>query len=203
MGFKVGDLVRDNCDSLFCSSKGEVGVVTRLSTLDDVVYADFPSRPNLLCGSGVLELVKDSLGKLDESRLSEIIVKEEVKDSDPQRIVEAFRQTMFPGRGEGRKDDNGKPRWDLLLGTALLPAVKSVLGVLMFGAQKYADNNWLKVPNARERYYDALLRHLTDWKMGKRYDEDSGLPTLAHAACDALFLLAFDLLDGVRGEGEK
>lgn len=95
----------------------------------------------------------------------------------------------------GKKFDGGKRDWSLLLGEALLPAVQSTLDVLIFGAQKYAPDNWKKVPDAKKRYYNALLRHITDWQLGKKVDEDSHLPTLAHVCCCALFLLAFDLAD--------
>jgi hypothetical protein len=90
---------------------------------------------------------------------------------------------------EGRKDDKGKRRWSLLPWRSL--AV--VVDVLMFGAQQYADHNWQKVERPRERYSDALQRHFFDWRMGVKVDPDSGLPTLGHMACDALFLLAFDI----------
>ena len=88
----------------------------------------------------------------------------------------------------GRKADKGKPRW------SLLPrgAVKQVIDVLEFGAQKYAPGNWKRVPDARTRYYDALHRHVEAWWRGEKVDPDSGLPHLAHAACCVLFLLWFD-----------
>ncbi len=98
-------------------------------------------------------------------------------------------------RKVGWKDDKEKRRWSLLLGKALLPAVQVVVDVLMFGAKKYGDDNWVDVENAPDRYYDALLRHLTDYRAGKRDDDDSKLPTLGHVVACALFLLAFDLAE--------
>lgn len=90
---------------------------------------------------------------------------------------------------DGRKDDAGKPRWGLLPWRAL----GSVVDVLTYGAKKYAPHNWQKVPEARERYEDALERHLVAWRLGENVDPESGLPHLAHAACCLLFLLAFEL----------
>jgi len=71
-----------------------------------------------------------------------------------------------------------------------------VAGVLAYGARKYAPHNWAKVPNARQRYYDAAMRHLHAWWEGESCDPESGHPHLAHASCCCLFLLALQ----ARGE---
>jgi hypothetical protein len=88
-----------------------------------------------------------------------------------------------------RKHDRGKARWDCLP----WPAIESVVAVLTFGANTYGAWSWLTVPDARSRYFAAAQRHLAAWIRGEKTDEESGLPTLAHAACDVLFLLALDL----------
>ena len=85
----------------------------------------------------------------------------------------------------GTKHDAGKPRWSLMPWDALT----EVLRVLEHGAEKYAPDNWRHVEPV-ERYWDAAMRHLVAWQQGRRIDEESGLPTLAHAACCVLFLLA-------------
>ena len=86
---------------------------------------------------------------------------------------------------EGRKADAGKPR------LSLLPwrAVQQIVSVLEFGAAKYGADNWQRVPEARQRYFDATMRHLLAWWDGERIDAESGLPHLAHAGCCILFLL--------------
>ncbi len=89
----------------------------------------------------------------------------------------------------GRKDDKGKRRWSLVPWSAL----GHVVDVLMFGAAKYADNNWQSVEDPIERYSNALERHMIDWRLGKRIDEESGRPVLAHVVCNGLFLLAFEV----------
>lgn len=53
-------------------------------------------------------------------------------------------------------------------------------------------DNWKTVPDARRRYYDAAIRHLTAWWDGERNDPESNLPHLAHAACCIIFLLWLD-----------
>lgn len=88
----------------------------------------------------------------------------------------------------GIKHDLGKPMWDLLP----LRTVSKIVDVLTFGAHKYSAGNWQLVPNAKERYFAALLRHLERWQSGEKTDFESGLSHLAHAGCCLLFLLWFE-----------
>ena len=85
----------------------------------------------------------------------------------------------------GLKNDIGKPSWTLLPFRAL----SLVVDVLTFGAKEYARDNWQQV-KPEYRYEDALFRHYAAWRLGERLDPKSGLPHLAHLACNALFILA-------------
>lgn len=89
---------------------------------------------------------------------------------------------------EGMKFDTGKPRWTLLP----WKQIEQIVEILTFGAKKYADNNWQKVENSRERYFDAMQRHLIAWFGGEKTDPESGKSHLAHAGCNLLFLMWFD-----------
>lgn len=87
---------------------------------------------------------------------------------------------------EGRKFDDGKTQWSLLPWEGL----EDIVRILMLGAKKYAPENWKYVPNARERYINALLRHFIAWSfLGERYDPESGYSHLAHTGCCLLFLM--------------
>lgn len=89
---------------------------------------------------------------------------------------------------EGKKNDAGKTRYDLVL-----PEFEEeVAKVLTFGAETYGDNNWQSVENFENRYYAALRRHIAAWRMGEEKDPDSGLSHLAHAACNLMFLMHGD-----------
>lgn len=91
----------------------------------------------------------------------------------------------------GVKYDQTKTRPSLLPSGPLL----AIAEVLTFGAKKYADDNWQKVPGAegpRGRYADALFRHLFAWLGGEELDPESGLSHLAHAGCCILFLIWFE-----------
>lgn len=72
--------------------------------------------------------------------------------------------------------------------------------VLEFGAKKYAVDNWKKVPDAENRYREALLRHVVAYASGEEVDPETGESHLAHAACCVLFLLWFRETRAERGE---
>ena len=93
----------------------------------------------------------------------------------------------------GAKADGGKDPWDLLP----WEAVRGVVQILAFGANKYGRRNWEK-GIAYGRVYAAAQRHLTAWWQGEDTDAETGFSHLAHASCCTLFLLAFVL----RGRGE-
>jgi hypothetical protein len=86
---------------------------------------------------------------------------------------------------KGKKFDTGKLRWDLLP----LDCVEEVVKILTFGAEKYDANNWQLVEDGENRYYAALMRHLTASRLGEKTDSESGLSHLSHAMCNIVFLL--------------
>lgn len=88
----------------------------------------------------------------------------------------------------GIKFDQDKLQFSLLPKGVLQP----ILRILGYGAKKYAAGNWQRVPNHRERYYNATQRHLTAWWEGEKTDPETGENHLGHAICCLLFLLWFD-----------
>lgn len=101
-------------------------------------------------------------------------------------------------------DDAAKPRWTLVP----VRAMRSVLAVLEYGARKYAARSYLRVPDARARYLESLLRHTAAVQEAVQEggvdallapDAESGLPHLAHLATDAIILL--DLAATARPRG--
>jgi hypothetical protein len=87
-------------------------------------------------------------------------------------------------KGPGLKYDAGKPRLDLVY----WPHVEDVAKVLTAGAAKYKPNNWQKVENGVDRYFAAAMRHLIAYRSGELIDPETGLPHLAHAATNIMFL---------------
>lgn len=89
---------------------------------------------------------------------------------------------------KGLRYDQDKPMMSLLPAAALVEVAR----VLTFGAKKYAANNWAKGMEW-SRVENSLLRHYARYKAGERVDPESGLSHLAHLACNALFLLTYEI----------
>lgn len=92
---------------------------------------------------------------------------------------------MIDPHAPGAKLDEGKPRVSLVLG-GFAHALIEVAKVGTFGANKYSDNGWMKVPNGQQRYSDAMFRHLLYEAMGEKVDPESHIFHAAHAAWNAL-----------------
>lgn len=65
-------------------------------------------------------------------------------------------------------------------------ALLAVAKVSEFGAKKYTWNGWETVVNGKQRYGDALGRHLIMEQTDGLTDFDSGLYHAAHVAWNAL-----------------
>lgn len=88
---------------------------------------------------------------------------------------------------EGRKDDQAKPRHDLIP-----PELNdAVARVLTFGADKYGERNWEKGMRWG-RPFAALMRHMWAWWGGQARDPETGMSHLWHAACCITFLIAYE-----------
>ena len=92
----------------------------------------------------------------------------------------------------GMKFDAGKPMAGLMV-SDFANALLAVAEVSTFGVKKYAPHSWATVPNARERYNDALYRHLFLAAAGEAQDQESALLHAAHVAWNALALLELEI----------
>lgn len=90
----------------------------------------------------------------------------------------------------GVKNDQGKLRYDLVPYNAFREVVK----VLTFGASKYDEENWRKVPEWRKRYFAAAMRHILDgWGAGEQNDPESKTHHLSNAITCLMFILEKEL----------
>lgn len=100
----------------------------------------------------------------------------------------------------GTKYDGEKIQYSLIPPYALQEAARN----LTVGLRKYKErNNWKKVPEAEQRYMDALYRHLEAVRRGELYDTESGaekMPHMAAVVVNAMFLLEFMLDPQLKGE---
>lgn len=88
---------------------------------------------------------------------------------------------------EGRKDDNGKLRFDLLP----VEPLRKLVDVYTRGARKYADNNW-RQGLAYGRVFGAMMRHAWAWWGGEQDDPENGQHHLAAVAWGALTLIELE-----------
>ena len=116
------------------------------------------------------------------------IIIDEVRKQELERQLEQERKEKKSS--EFVKDDEGKLQYSLLPKDELEEIVK----VLQYGATKYGRDNW-KLCNDKNRYIDALYRHLEAYRAGEMLDKDTNLHHLAHLACNAIFLLYFSKQD--------
>ena len=99
----------------------------------------------------------------------------------------------IPQHEPGAKLDKGKPKVGLVF-ASFPDAISLVADVSQFGAEKYSLFGWEHVPNAIDRYWDALGRHVLKCSKGvivKDFSKDaeSGINELAHVAWNALAVL--------------
>lgn len=92
---------------------------------------------------------------------------------------------------EGNKYDTGKPRVGEMLQDFALPLLE-VTKAWEYGASKYEKRNWRKVENGKDRYTNALLRHLLA-EEERLVDDESNLLHATHVAWNALARLWFIL----------
>jgi hypothetical protein len=103
-------------------------------------------------------------------------------------VSKAEDQALMAGSPGGRKFDNGKQDWLLLMRGCRL-ALTGALRVLSFGVTKYGEDNWQLV-EPHSRYVKALYRHLDAIAEGGllAVDHDSGELHAHHVSTNSLFL---------------
>lgn len=89
----------------------------------------------------------------------------------------------MPTMSEPKKEREGKVE-----PTLVEPEfIRAIARVRMYGNSKYPDkDNWRG--NPVEFYREAAYRHWLQYLDGEYYDFESGLPHLAHCACNVMFI---------------
>lgn len=127
--------------------------------------------------------------------------KEKQLDSSPQIDTDLYeknhylksgdKQQTTSGNESGRKDDSGKIQAAIIFEDFPL-ALRELMKVATFGAQKYSRAGWKTVSDKETRYADAKVRHQID-STQEDNDEESGCDHLAHEAWNTLALLQMKL----------
>jgi hypothetical protein len=111
---------------------------------------------------------------------------EKAKRVLPKYLAAIRAVTDEEKEGGGQRDDDGKPRHDLIAPEMF----DGVAAVLAFGVKKYGERDWEKGLQWGNTLA-STMRHLMAWMRREELDEESGLPHLDHAACNIMFLCAF------------
>jgi hypothetical protein len=89
-------------------------------------------------------------------------------------------------KGSGARYNDGKAAFDLIP----LHTLEDEARVWEYGRAKYAAWNWAKgMPWSAP--FACLMRHMAAWQRGEENDVESGLPHLAHAACNLRMLTLY------------
>lgn len=172
-------------------------------TPEDIFLYDGTKHPILKKNTRLLKLVEDTgnthvcVARVDGKGMDSegstslyipvCLLKKTISYAQALSKADALTKAI-PLGSVGLKFDSDKLEFSLLPKGVLQP----ILRVLGFGKKKYAADNWQRVDNARERYFNAIQRHMTSWWEGEKTDPETGENHLAHAACCILFLLWFD-----------
>ena len=99
-----------------------------------------------------------------------------------QKIDDTIESVM---QEQAMRKNEGKPQLSYVLD--VMPALKDMVAVMEFGAEKYERNNWQK-GFPKDKLLDSMLRHIDAFYSGEDVDPESGLPHVGHIMCNAAFL---------------
>lgn len=89
----------------------------------------------------------------------------------------------------GKKETKGKPVMALFP-----PEMETAVSIVLTEAMrkgKYEAENW-REGILYSNYVSAMMRHLNQFRRGQRYDKESGLQHLWHAAANLAFLISYE-----------
>lgn len=108
-------------------------------------------------------------------------------DGTMKKYKRSEKEESILGKPEAARFDEGKNRFDLLPPWV----IDQVVQVYTYGTIKYDDDNWWKgMP--WKKVIGPMLRHIWKWLRGEKYDNESGLHHLAHAAWQCLALMEYE-----------
>jgi hypothetical protein len=98
--------------------------------------------------------------------------------------------------GGVKRFNDGKPELSYVLDFPV--AMKGLTKVMTYGENKYGERrNWKLGRLTKEEYIDSLLRHLTEYQNGDKFDDDSKIDHLFHAMANmAMLAEKYGDLDG-------
>lgn len=110
----------------------------------------------------------------------------------PENPMKKYDRSAEEEKQMGQKTagrfSEGKVRHDLIAPWALNEVAK----VYTYGCQKYDDDNWWKGLRWKRDVFGCILRHVWKWFRGEKFDDESGVHHLAHAAWNCFALMSYE-----------
>lgn len=112
------------------------------------------------------------------------------KKQEPQmkNYVRNDEEEKQMGQTTAGRFNEGKIRYDLIAPRSLEELAK----VYTYGTIKYDDDNWWKGLKWKKEVFGCITRHIWKWFRGEKYDDESGLHHLAHAAWNCFALMEYE-----------
>jgi hypothetical protein len=109
-------------------------------------------------------------------------------DNEMKQYVRSEEEEKQMGNPDAGRFSEGKVRHDLIAPWAL----NELARVYTYGCQKYDDDNWWKGLKWKKDVFGCILRHVWKWFRGEKFDDESGIHHLAHAAWNCLTLMSYE-----------
>ncbi len=110
------------------------------------------------------------------------------KKNKIKEFIRSIEEEKLMGQETAGRFSAGKMRHDLIAPWALNELAK----VYTYGTQKYDDDNWWKGLRWKKDVFGCILRHVWKWFRGERFDDESGVHHLAHAAWNCFALMSYE-----------
>ncbi len=92
------------------------------------------------------------------------------------------------GNSDAGRFSAGKIRYDLVAPWSM----DQIAQVYTHGTIKYDDDNWWKGLKWKKDVLGCIFRHVWKWVRGEKWDDESGLHHLAHAAWNCIALMEYE-----------
>jgi len=74
----------------------------------------------------------------------------------------------------------------LLFTLLYIPFINAMIKIMGLGLSKYEHETWKNRPKSKLK--DAIYRHYSEYLLGNKIDDESGISHLAHIACNCMIL---------------
>lgn len=115
-------------------------------------------------------------------------LEEGVTEGEVKEYLRSKEEEEQMGQKTAGRFGAGKVRYDLVAAWGM----EQIAKVYTYGTIKYDDDNWWKGLKWKKDVLGCIFRHTWAWVRGERFDPESGLHHLAHAAWNCITLMEYE-----------